>query len=110
MAVNYRNFLCIACLAAAPAWSHHSDAGMDLDSVLAFDGTVTESSWRNPHVYVSVETDSDAGPVEWALQMGTTKKKRPVGRCVGWPRWLVGMGSWFSSATPAALKRSFPPA
>ncbi len=52
------------------AWAHHSDAGMDLESVVAFDGTVTDFAWRNPHVYVIVETEQSGEPVEWELQLG----------------------------------------
>ena len=50
--------------------AHHSDAGMDMESVIAFEGTVTEFAWRNPHVYVVVETERSGEPVEWELQMG----------------------------------------
>lgn len=57
----------------APAWSHHSDAGLAMDSVVTFEGTVTEFNWRNPHVYFTVEsTDEQGDPVEWTLQMGST--------------------------------------
>ena len=31
---------------AFPAVAHHSDAGLDMDSVVAFEGTVTEFYWR----------------------------------------------------------------
>ena len=58
---------------AGPGYSHHSDAGMDMDSVIAFDGTVTEFAWRNPHVYVLVQTtDTEGQAVVWELQMGPT--------------------------------------
>ena len=36
--------------------AHHSDADIDMEGVVAFQGTVTEFHWRNPHVYVLVET------------------------------------------------------
>ena len=59
-------------LSAVPLRAHHSDAGMDVDSILAFDATVTEFAFRNPHVYLSVESpNADGESVEWALQMGT---------------------------------------
>ena len=63
--------LLTATFLAAPLWGHHSDAGLDMDSILAFEGTVTEFAFRNPHVYVGVETDASGERVEWALQMGT---------------------------------------
>ena len=56
-------------LAAFPAISHHSDAGMDMDSTVALEGTITEFRFRNPHVYVLVETaDTGGEPVEWSLE------------------------------------------
>jgi hypothetical protein len=59
-------------LAATPAWGHHSDAGLEVNSILAFEGTVTEFAFRNPHVYVGVDTAAPGGePITWALQMGT---------------------------------------
>ena len=41
-------FLGATCLAAFPALSHHSDAGMDMDSTVALEGTITEFRFRNP--------------------------------------------------------------
>ena len=70
--MRYFMIFSVACVVAAPVRGHHSDAGMDVDSVVAFEGTVTEFSWRNPHVYVGVETDVTGESIEWALQLGTT--------------------------------------
>ena len=62
----------IACAVSAPVLAHHSEAGIDLDSVVTFDATVTEFSWRNPHVYIVAETLGEHGEaVEWVLQMGS---------------------------------------
>ena len=36
-------------------FAHHSDAGIDDKSVVSLQGKVTEFSWRQPHVYLSVE-------------------------------------------------------
>ena len=66
---RYLFFLGAASLTAAPAWGHHSDAGMDMNSTVALEGTVTELRFRNPHVYVVVETtDASGEPVEWSLE------------------------------------------
>ena len=63
--------LSAVCLAATPVAGHHSDAGMDVDSIVAFEGSVTEFAFRNPHAYVLVETMIANGDrVEWTLQMG----------------------------------------
>ena len=45
-------------MTAVSAWSHHSDAGMDMNSVMALEGTVTEFAFRNPHVQPAFLTDS----------------------------------------------------
>lgn len=63
--------IAVASLAVLPTYAHHSDAGMDMESVVAFEGTVTEFAWRNPHVYVLVETTDPGGEaIQWELQMG----------------------------------------
>ena len=59
-----------ALVLAAPVSAHHSDAGMNMESVITFEGTVKEFAWRNPHVYVIVETEQSGEPVDWELQMG----------------------------------------
>ena len=35
--------------------AHHSEAAYDAESVAAFQGTVTEFAWRNPHAYILVD-------------------------------------------------------
>ena len=46
--MNYMKFASIpaALFLAAPLPAHHSDAGMDMESVVAFEGTVREFVWR----------------------------------------------------------------
>lgn len=54
-----------------PSYAHHSDAGLDMESVVAFEGTVNKFVWRNPHVYVLVDTTNHNGEtVVWDVQMG----------------------------------------
>ncbi len=70
--VRYIIGLATALVFAAPVLSHHSDAGLDMDSVLNFQGTVTEFNWRNPHVYFTVETTDERGEqMEWTVQMAS---------------------------------------
>jgi len=58
---------------ASPVAAHHSDAGLDMASLVTLEGTVTEYSWRNPHVYIAVETiDENGESREWALQTSST--------------------------------------
>ena len=69
--MNRYALLSAVCLAATPVAGHHSDAGMDVDSIVAFEGSVTEFAFRNPHAYVFVETMTSNGDlVEWTLQLG----------------------------------------
>ena len=55
--------IAITCTVSAPVSGHHSEAGIDLDSVLTFEATVTEFSWRNPHVYIAADTIDERGEV-----------------------------------------------
>lgn len=63
----------VAVASVAPAIAHHSDAGIDMESTVTIEGTVTEFHWRNPHVYFMVEAaDASGQDVEWSVQMGST--------------------------------------
>jgi hypothetical protein len=72
------------CLAMAQtALAHHSDAGIDMETTVTLDGTITEFHWRNPHVYFMVEAPNENGElVEWSIQLGSTIT---TGR-LGWNR------------------------
>ena len=79
----------IGLLMNSMGFAHHSDAGLDMRSLVTFEGTITEYSWRNPHVYIGVETiDSNGEPVEWALQTSSTIT---VAR-MGWTRESLSPG------------------
>ena len=57
---------------ASPVSGHHSDVALDLNSVVTFEGTVTEFSLRNPHTYFTVATTNESGAqVEWTVQMAS---------------------------------------
>jgi len=58
-------------LMATPAMGHHSDAGVDMSKVVAFEGTVKEFIWKNPHVYFLVDTQQNGKTVTWDVQMGS---------------------------------------
>ena len=71
--MRYTTTVAAALVLAAPASGHHSDAGLDMNSVVTIEGTVTEFGWRNPHVYINVETAAERGETtEWTLQLGST--------------------------------------
>jgi len=58
---------------SASASAHHSEAAYDSSRIVAFEGTVTRYGWRNPHVYINVETTGSNGePVEWLVETGAT--------------------------------------
>jgi hypothetical protein len=70
---RFINFTIIATILVlvGPSYAHHSDAGLDMESVVAFEGTVNKFVWRNPHVYVLVEEQNENGDaVVWDVQMG----------------------------------------
>jgi len=57
------------CLFGSAVHAHHSEAGLDTESLVTIDGMVTEFSWRNPHIYFAVETTNASGErVEWVVQ------------------------------------------
>ena len=81
--------LAAGALVAGPVFGHHSDAAIDINSVVTIEGTVTEYSWRNPHVYFTVETEGEGGqPGEWTVQMAGTIT---IGR-MGWTRDSLAAG------------------
>ena len=70
--------LCVlTVLVAASASAHHSHTRFDLDRVVAFQGTVVEFEWKNPHVYLTVADEAGA---EWIIETDPT----PVMSRSGW--------------------------
>ena len=87
--MRYTAVFAAGLILASPLSAHHSDAGMDMDSVVAFEGTVTQFNWRNPHVYFTVETtDQNGEPVEWTLQTDSTNLRERR----GWTRDSLSSG------------------
>ncbi|NIO39640.1 MAG: hypothetical protein GTO41_05265, partial [Burkholderiales bacterium] len=75
--------------AIGPVNAHHSDAGIDMESTITIEGTVTDFRWRNPHVYFNVDViDGDGNAVEWNVQMGAIV---PMAR-MGWDRDTLEAG------------------
>ena len=68
-------------LVSIPAFGHHSYIRIDRNSVVAFEATVLQFQWRNPHVYFRVETvDENGERVEWQIETGST----PILAHSGW--------------------------
>jgi len=81
--------LVFSALIAVPVFGHHSDSGMDVNSVMTIEGTIGEFSWRNPHIYFTVETQDQGGePVEWVVQMAGI---RSISR-MGWSAGILEPG------------------
>ncbi len=60
-----------------------------MSSVVSFEGTVTEYTWRNPHIYLAAETMDEHGDViEWVLQMGSIV----VAQRAGWTHDSLSVG------------------
>ena len=94
-----------ALLLGATASAHHSDAALDMNAQVSFQGTVSEYSMRNPHSYFTVDvTGQDGGVVTWTVQMGSAIS---IGRR-GWTRDTLLVGDQVSvDVRPARDGRSY---
>jgi len=90
---------------ALPVSSHHSDAGLEMDSIVTIEGRVTQFNWRNPHIYFTVETTDERGEqVEWEVQMGSTITTTRM----GWTRDSLVIGDLVTvGAHPARNGRPY---
>jgi hypothetical protein len=79
-------------LLAAPAAAHHSNAAFDMDKRIQIEGRLVEVSWKNPHIYLAVETmaadgmmevhDIEAASVSVLQPLGLTRDSLTVGEHV----------------------------
>lgn len=63
-----------ALVASAPPSvdAHHSMAMFDQTSEVVVEGTVRQFQWSNPHAYIQLVVENEAGnPVEWSLELGS---------------------------------------
>ena len=85
-------------------YAHHSDAGVDMSKVVAFEGTVKEFYWTNPHAYFVVETQEAGKSVQWEVQMVATN----ILARRGWTRTTLVSGDKVTvRAHPAADGRKY---
>ena len=62
-------------------FAHHSYIRIDRNVIVAFEATVVDFDWRNPHVYFLVATENEDGErVEWEIESGST----PILAHSGW--------------------------
>jgi Family of unknown function (DUF6152) len=65
---------------AVPASAHHSFAMFDSDKTITMTGVVKELEWSNPHVWLRLMVDDQAGPArQWALEMGAPAQQSRIG-------------------------------
>jgi hypothetical protein len=82
-------FVVLLGIPGVPTSAHHSEAGFDKNTVVAFDAKVIEYDWRNPHVYILVETDGPNGnSVEWRIETSST----PILSRGGWTKDSLNPG------------------
>jgi hypothetical protein len=74
----------IALCVASPALAHHGAAGFDFAREVTIEGAIAKVDWRNPHLYVTVETLGEDGRPTLVTLEGNT---------------LATVRAWGSSAT-----------
>jgi len=76
-------------LLSSAVWAHHSRGNFALDDVVELHGVITEYSWRNPHTFVTLAVENDAGETEeWLLELNSIS----VLTGTGWNRDTVKVG------------------
>ena len=62
-----------AVLAGLPAGAHHSIAlQFDMTKTITVEGTILQMEWRNPHAWLQIEVQNDAGePEVWQIEFGS---------------------------------------
>lgn len=69
--------------------AHHSPAAFDGDAVVSVEGTVTRFDFRNPHVYIYMESVDDSGSVTaWEIESDWMTELRRL----GWSRESLAPG------------------
>jgi len=87
--MKYGTIIAAVYLLATPVFGHHSDAALNMESVVTFEGAVTEYSLRNPHAYFTVDAINESGEqVEWTVQMASAHTMRRL----GWTRDSLSIG------------------
>lgn len=66
--------VCLAALVVgtSTAWAHHGGGTFDANKCFAFQGTVRQVAWANPHAWLYVQVQKEGGASElWGFEFGT---------------------------------------
>jgi hypothetical protein len=98
-----RAVLCVICgylLVQAPVAAHHSTLPFDSDHATTLKGVVTAYEWRNPHSFVRLDVNGEAGHAEhWTIETESLLFLRKL----GWTKDMLKPGDAIS-VTGAAAK------
>ena len=65
---------------SSAASAHHSRANFAFDQLVDLEGVITDYSYRNPHIYLTIDVADDEGTVEeWLLEANAVSTLRKVG-------------------------------
>ncbi len=80
--LRWNGALIAVAITVSPATvAHHSGSIFDQTSVVAIEGTISDFSWANPHVYIHVESISASGEIRgWEIETDAT----PILTRSGW--------------------------
>jgi hypothetical protein len=80
-ATRFLASLLLACAGLAPAFAHHSVAGVfDVTRTVKLSGTVSRVDWINPHTYIYVDVKDAGGAVTtWKLESLPVAMMRKAG-------------------------------
>ena len=90
----------VALLAVAgPTFAHHGTASYETDKMVSITGTVTDFSFGNPHVLITIDAKDQSGaPVKW---QGELTSPNHLSR-MGWSRTTLKPGDQITmSGMPA---------
>lgn len=62
--------ICLVLLIAAPVWAHHNMSALfDFNQRFTGSGSLADLDWRNPHIYMFVDVENEAGELErWSFE------------------------------------------